>query len=58
MVGDAGGIERETIIEVARRAAGLTQAELAQRAATSQSAISEYERRRKSPALDVTEWLM
>jgi transcriptional regulator with XRE-family HTH domain len=31
---------------------------LARRAGTSQSAISEYERRRKSPALDVTERLM
>jgi transcriptional regulator with XRE-family HTH domain len=58
MVSDTGWIERQTIIEVARRAAGLTQAELARRAGTSQSAISEYERRRKSPALDVTERLM
>lgn len=58
MVGDTGWVERPTIIEVARRAAGLTQAELARRAGTSQSAISEYERRRKSPALEVTERLM
>jgi transcriptional regulator with XRE-family HTH domain len=58
MVSDTGEVERQTIIEVARRAAGLTQAELARRAGTAQSAISEYERRRKSPALDVTERLM
>ena len=58
MVSDTGWMERQTIIEVARRAAGLTQAELARRAGTSQSAISEYERRRKSPVLDVAERLV
>ena len=58
LVGDTGRMERPTVIEVARRAAGLTQVELARRAGTTQSAISEYERRRKSPALDVTERVM
>lgn len=51
-------MDRPTIIEIARRAAGLTQAQLARRAGTTQSAISEYERRRKSPALDVAERLL
>lgn len=45
-------------MELARRAAGLTQAELAHRAATTQSAVSMYERRRKVPLLDVAERLM
>jgi transcriptional regulator with XRE-family HTH domain len=47
-----------TIIELARRGAGLTQAELARRAGTTQSAVSMYERRRKVPMLDVAERLM
>jgi transcriptional regulator with XRE-family HTH domain len=51
-------VERPTIIEVARRGAGLTQAELARRAGTTQSAVSMYERRRKVPLLDVAERLM
>jgi len=51
-------VERPTIIELARRAAGLTQAELARRATTTQSAVSMYERRRKVPLLDVAERLM
>jgi transcriptional regulator with XRE-family HTH domain len=51
-------MDRPTIIEVARRAAGLTQAQLAARGGTTQSAVSEYERRRKSPALEVAERLM
>lgn len=51
-------MERPTIIELARRGAGLTQAELADRAGTTQSAVSMYERRRKVPMLDVTERLM
>jgi transcriptional regulator with XRE-family HTH domain len=50
-------MERPTIIELARRAAGLTQAELAARAGTTQSAVSMYERRRKVPLLDVAERL-
>jgi transcriptional regulator with XRE-family HTH domain len=53
-----GGVDRLTIIEVARRGAGLTQAELARRAGTSQSAVSMYERRRKVPMLDVAERLV
>jgi transcriptional regulator with XRE-family HTH domain len=51
-------VERPTIIELARRAAGLTQAELAHRAGTTQSAVSMYERRRKVPLLDVAERLV
>ncbi|WP_182481322.1 helix-turn-helix domain-containing protein [Nocardioides immobilis] len=51
-------MERPTIIEVARRGAGLTQAELARRGGTTQSAVSMYERRRKVPMLDVAERLM
>ena len=58
LTGDNGCVERPTIIELARRAAGLTQAELARRAATTQSAVSMYERRRKVPLLDVAERLM
>jgi transcriptional regulator with XRE-family HTH domain len=51
-------VERPTIIELARRGAGLTQAELAARAGTTQSAVSMYERRRKVPMLDVAERLV
>jgi transcriptional regulator with XRE-family HTH domain len=51
-------VERPTIIELARRGAGLTQAELAARARTTQSAVSMYERRRKVPMLDVAERLV
>ena len=58
LIGDTGGIDRPTIIELARRSSGLTQAELARRAGTSQSTLSAYERRRKAPSLDVTERLM
>jgi transcriptional regulator with XRE-family HTH domain len=47
-----------TVIEVARRAAGLSQRRLAEIARTQQSSISEYERRRKSPTLDVVERLL
>jgi DNA-binding XRE family transcriptional regulator len=47
-----------TIIELARRGAGLTQVELAARAGTTQSAVSMYERRRKVPMLDVAERLV
>lgn len=43
---------------MARRAARLTQGELARRAGTSQSTLSAYERRKKSPSLDVTERLV
>ncbi|WP_269303270.1 helix-turn-helix domain-containing protein [Aeromicrobium sp. HA] len=51
-------MESETVIEAARRAAGMTQAELARRAQTQQSSISEYERKRKSPTLDVVDRLV
>lgn len=39
-------------IETARRAAGLSQAELAERAGTSQPAISAYEAGRKTPSAE------
>jgi transcriptional regulator with XRE-family HTH domain len=47
-----------TVIESARRAAGLSQRRLAQLARTQQSSISEYESRRKSPTLEVVERLL
>lgn len=47
-----------TVIEVARRAAGLSQRRLAQIARTQQSSVSEYESRRKSPTLEVVERLV
>lgn len=47
-----------TVIEVARRAAGLSQRRLAELARTQQSSISEYESRRKSPTLEVVERLL
>ena len=47
-----------TVIEVARRAAGLSQRRLAQIAGTQQSSVSEYESRRKSPTLEVVERLL
>ncbi len=40
------------LIRMARRDAGLTQAELAARAHTSQAAISAYESGRRSPSVD------
>lgn len=57
-IGDNAWMARPTIIELARVAAGLTQAELAGRAGTTQSAVSMYERRRKVPMLDVAERLV
>ena len=48
----------KTVIEVARRAAGLSQRQLADWARTQQSAVSEYESRRKSPTLEVVERLL
>lgn len=48
----------KTVIEVARRAEGFSQRSLAELARTQQSSISEYERRRKSPTLDVAERLV
>jgi transcriptional regulator with XRE-family HTH domain len=49
---------RTSVIEMARRAAGMSQAELAYVARTTQSAVSEYESGRKSPTLAVTERLL
>jgi transcriptional regulator with XRE-family HTH domain len=48
----------KTVIEVARRAAGLSQRRLAEIARTQQSTVSEYESRRKSPTLEVVERLL
>ena len=47
-----------TVIESARRAAGLSQRRLAELARTRQSSVSEYESRRKSPTLEVVERLL
>jgi transcriptional regulator with XRE-family HTH domain len=47
-----------TVIETARRAAGLSQRRLAEIARTQQSSVSEYESRRKSPTLEVVERLL
>src|SRR3954452_21464860 len=49
---------KKTVIEVARKAAGLSQRRLADIARTQQSSVSEYERHRKSPTLDVVERLL
>lgn len=46
------------MIEIARRAAGLSQRQLADLARTQQSSVSEYESRRKSPTLEVVERLL
>lgn len=51
-------MERPTIIEIARKARGWTQRELAGAASTSQATVSAYERREKSPSLAVTERLI
>src|SRR5680860_1269693 len=51
-------MERPTIIELARKARGWTQRELAGAATTSQATVSAYERREKSPSLAVTERLI
>ncbi|HZQ28971.1 MAG TPA: helix-turn-helix domain-containing protein [Acidimicrobiales bacterium] len=40
------------LIRIARRQAGLSQSELAQRASTSQAAISAYESGRRSPSVE------
>jgi len=46
-----------TVIELARRA-GLSERWLAEIARTQQSSVSEYEARKKSPALEVVERLL
>ncbi len=43
------------LIHSAREAAGLTQAELAERSGTSQATISSYERRTKAPTAETLE---
>lgn len=48
-------MERPTIIEIARKARGWTQTQLAKAAGTSQATVSAYERREKSPSLGVVE---
>jgi transcriptional regulator with XRE-family HTH domain len=59
MISDTSGVlSKKTVIEVARRAAGLSQRRLAEIARTQQSSVSEYERHRKSPTLDVAERLL
>jgi transcriptional regulator with XRE-family HTH domain len=47
-----------TVIEVARKRLGASQAQLAVWARTQQSSISEYQSRRKSPTLEVTERIL
>lgn len=46
-------MDRAYLIEVARRASGMTQAELAARSGTSQATLSAYERGLKSPTIKV-----
>src|ERR1700745_1385589 len=58
MISDHRRMSSRTVIEVARRAAGLSQRRLAEIARTQQSSISEYERRRKAPTVDVVERLL
>jgi hypothetical protein len=51
------GVGRD-LIRQARRAAGLTQAEMARRASTSQSAIAAYESGAKTPTVETLERLL
>ncbi|TYL50013.1 helix-turn-helix transcriptional regulator [Nocardioides sp. BGMRC 2183] len=51
-------MDRAFLIEQARRAGGLTQAELAARSGTSQATLSAYERGTKSPSLKVASRIM
>ena len=54
MISDTFGVlGPKTVIEVARRKAGLSQRRLAEYARTQQSSVSEYESGKKSPTLDV-----
>ncbi|TQC38385.1 XRE family transcriptional regulator, partial [Rhodococcus sp. WS4] len=46
------------LLERVRRAAGLSQDELARRAHTSRPTLSAYENGRKSPSLDTTQRLL
>lgn len=47
-----------TVIEQARRAAGISQQQMARWSGTQQSSVSEYESRKKSPTLEVVERLL
>lgn len=58
MISDHWRVASMTVIEVARKAAGLSQRRLADIARTQQSSVSEYESRRKSPTLEVVERLV
>lgn len=58
MSDDSGVADTKTVIEIARKAAGLSQREVADWAGTQQSSVSEYESRRKSPTLAVVERLL
>jgi transcriptional regulator with XRE-family HTH domain len=58
MISDHWRMSSQTVIEVARRAAGFSQRRLAEIARTQQSSVSEYESRRKSPTLEVVERLL
>lgn len=51
-------MERSYLIEWARRARGMTQIELSEKAGTSQSTLSAYERGLKSPTLKVAQRLL
>lgn len=51
-------VKKKTVIEKARKAAGVSQQQLARWAGTTQSSISEYESRKKSPTLAVVERLL
>ena len=48
----------KTVIEKARKAAGLSQQQMAAWSDTQQSSVSEYESRKKSPTLEVVERLL
>jgi transcriptional regulator with XRE-family HTH domain len=59
-VGEIGGsaMAGSNVLERARREAGLSQQELAERAHTSRTAVSAYEHGRKSPSLGTVERLL
>lgn len=57
-IGYPEAIEGTRLLQAARRVAGLTQTELAERAGTSQATLSAYERGVKSPALKVAERIL
>ena len=53
-----GVVESKTVMEIPRKAAGLSQRQLTEWAWTQQSSVSEYEARSKSPTLEVVERLV